>query len=162
MFRENFYGSAETNRRTGTLRKTVSDQPAPARAPPMSTPPVPTDPSRAPRILVVEDESFVRMVAVDMLEDAGLPVAEAPDADTALQLLEGRAQAFDALFTDIDMPGSMDGLTLAVRVRARWPHIRLVVTSGRLRPGADDLPDAGFLPKPYGRSDLLGALCRAA
>ncbi|QIJ76707.1 response regulator [Methylobacterium sp. NI91] len=116
--------------------------------------------SPAPRILVVEDESFVRMVAVDMLEDAGLPVAEAPDADAALQLLEGKAQAFCALFTDIDMPGSMDGLTLAARVRARWPHIRLVVTSGRVRPG--DLPDAGFLPKPYGRSDLLGAIGQAA
>jgi len=99
----------------------------------------PTDPSSAPRILVVEDECFVRMVAVDMLEDAGLPVAEAPDADAALQLLEGKAQAFGALFTDIDMPGS-----------------------GRVRPRADDLPDAGFLPKPYGRSDLLGALGRAA
>lgn len=122
----------------------------------------PTDPSSAPRILVVEDECFVRMVAVDMLEEAGLPVAEAPDADAALQLLEGKAQAFGALFTDIDMPGSMDGLTLAARVRARWPHIRLVVTSGRVRPRADDLPDAGFLPKPYGRSDLLGALGRAA
>ncbi|GJE72711.1 response regulator [Methylorubrum podarium] len=128
----------------------------------MTSLPEPTRPSPAPRILVVEDECFVRMVAVDMLEDAGLPVAEAPDADTALQLLEGRAQAFDALFTDIDMPGSMDGLTLAARVRARWPHIRLVVTSGRLRPNPDALPDAGFLPKPYCRSDLLGALGQAA
>ncbi len=117
----------------------------------------------ASHVLVVEDESFVRMVAVDMLEDAGLPVAEAPDADTALRLLEGKAQAFCVLFTDIDMPGSMDGLTLAARVRARWPHIRLVVTSGRVRPAGRDLPDAGcFLQKPYCRSDLLGALARAA
>ena len=117
----------------------------------------------ASHVLIVEDECFVRMVAVDMLEDAGLPVAEAPDADAALQLLEGKAQAFGALFTDIDMPGSMDGLTLAARVRARWPHIRLVVTSGRVRPGTDALPDAGcFLPKPYGRSDLLDALGQAA
>ncbi|MCP1549943.1 MULTISPECIES: response regulator [Methylorubrum] len=122
----------------------------------------PTYPSSAPHILVVEDECFVRMVAVDMLEDAGLPVAEASDADAALRLLEGRAQAFDTLFTDIDMPGSMDGLTLAARVRARWPHIRLIVTSGRVRPHADDLPDAGFLPKPYCRSDLLGALAQVA
>ncbi|MFF8803345.1 MULTISPECIES: response regulator [unclassified Methylobacterium] len=119
--------------------------------------------SETPRILVVEDECFVRMVAVDMLEDAGLPVAEASDADAALQLLEGTAQAFDTLFTDIDMPGSMNGLALAQRVRARWPHIRLVVTSGRVRPTGRDLPDAGcFLQKPYCRSDLLGALARAA
>lgn len=123
----------------------------------------PSTPPSVPRILVVEDECFVRMVAVDMLEDAGLPVAEAPDADAALQLLEGRAQAFDTVFTDIDMPGSMNGLALAQRVRARWPHIRLVVTSGRVLPTARDLPDAGcFLPKPYGRSDLLGALARVA
>ncbi len=116
-----------------------------------------------PHVLVVEDECFVRMVAVDMLEDAGLPVAEAPDADAALQLLEGQPQAFGAVFTDIDMPGSMNGLTLAARVRARWPHIRLVVTSGRLRPTSADLPDAGlFLQKPYCRSDLLGALEGAA
>lgn len=120
-------------------------------------------PSAIRHVLVVEDESFVRMVAVDMLEDAGLPVAEAPDADAALQLLERKPQAFGTLFTDIDMPGSMDGLTLAARVRARWPHIRLVVTSGRHRLRAADLPDAGcFLQKPYGRSDLLGALGAAA
>ncbi|MEH3116477.1 MAG: response regulator [Methylorubrum populi] len=123
----------------------------------------PIDPLTESRILVVEDECFVRMVAVDMLEDAGLPVVEAPDADAALRLLEGRAQAFGTLFTDIDMPGSMDGLTLAARVRARWPHIRLVVTSGRIRPTGGELPDAGrFLPKPYCRSDLLGALGHAA
>lgn len=121
------------------------------------------DPHVPSHILVVEDESFVRMVAVDMLEDAGLPVVEAPDADAALRLLEGRAQAFAILLTDIDLPGSMDGLTLAARVQARWPHIRLIVTSGRLRPSPHDLPGPGrFLPKPYCRSDLLGALGHAA
>lgn len=129
----------------------------------MSLPSKSAPSTNASHVLVVEDESFVRMVAVDMLEDAGLPVAEAPDADTALRLLEGKAQAFCVLFTDIDMPGSMDGLTLAARVRARWPHIRLVVTSGRVRPSCADLPDAGcFLPKPYCRSDLLGALGQVA
>ncbi|MGW5959331.1 response regulator [Methylorubrum thiocyanatum] len=129
----------------------------------MSLPSESAPSTNASHVLVVEDESFVRMVAVDMLEDAGLPVAEAPDADTALRLLEGKAQAFCVLFTDIDMPGSMDGLTLAARVRARWPHIRLVVTSGRVRPSRADLPDAGcFLPKPYCRSDLLGALGQVA
>lgn len=129
----------------------------------MHRPPETAAPDNPSHILVVEDESFVRMVAVDMLEDAGLPVVEAPDADAALRLLEGRAQAFGILFTDIDMPGSMDGLTLAARVQARWPHIRLVVTSGRRRPSPHDLPGPGrFLPKPYGRSDLLGALGHAA
>ena len=112
--------------------------------------------SDTPRILVVEDECFVRMVAVDMLEDAGLPVAEASDADAALQLLEGTAQAFDTLFTDIDMPGSMDGLKLAAFVRGRWPPMRIVIASGKHRPYPKDLPlNAVFLPKPYLTSDIL-------
>lgn len=122
-----------------------------------------SEPTATPSaVLVVEDESLVRLIAVDMLEDAGFPVLQAATADAAWAILE-RAEEVGVLFTDIDMPGSMDGLTLAARVRARWPHIRLVVTSGRVRPGTDALPDAGcFLPKPYGRSDLLDALGQAA
>ena len=80
-------------------------------------------------ILVVEDDGLVRMVAVDMLEEAGFEVLEAGSADAAWAILE-RTPAVGALFTDIDMPGSIDGLVLAGRVAERWPHIRLVVTSG--------------------------------
>lgn len=98
---------------------------------------------------------MVRMVAVDMLEDAGFAVLEAPTADAAWALLE-RAPRVDLLFTDIDMPGSMDGLALAGRVAERWPHIGLVVTSGRFGLRDDDLPDDGrFLPKPYRQTQLL-------
>lgn len=114
-----------------------------------------------PFVLVVEDECFVRMVAVDMLEDAGFTVLEAPTADAAWSVLE-RGPLVDVLFTDIDMPGSMDGLALAGRVAERWPHIRLVVTSGRCSLRHDEVPDDGrFLPKPYERSQLLDAV-RAA
>jgi two-component system, response regulator PdtaR len=123
----------------------------------MSQPPIAARPS----VLVVEDEHFVRMVAVDMLEDAGFAVLEAPTADVAWQVLE-REPKIDLLFTDIDMPGSMDGLALAGRVAERWPHIRLVVTSGRFALRDEELPDDGrFLPKPYRQSQLLDAI-RAA
>ena len=123
----------------------------------MSLPPVASRPS----VLVVAGEQMVRMVAVDMLEDAGFGVLEAPIASAARAVLE-RGPWVDLLFTDIDMLGSMDGLALAGRVAERWPHIRLVVTSGpfELR---DDLPDAGrFLPKPYRQAQLLETIRAAA
>lgn len=115
-----------------------------------------------PAVLVVEDESILRMVAVDMLEDAGFAVMEAPTADAAWTILE-REAGVGVLFTDIDMPGTMDGLTLAGRVAERWPRIRLVVTSGRFALHDEDLPDSGrFLPKPYKQAHLLKAIAGAA
>jgi CheY-like chemotaxis protein len=112
-------------------------------------------------VLVVEDEALVRMTAVDMLEDAGFTVLEAGDADAALQLLEGRND-IGILFTDVDMPGSMNGFVLAQHVAEHWPHIRLVITSGRIRPSNRDVPDAGrFVPKPYMTEQLLAAFGHA-
>lgn len=113
-------------------------------------------------VLVVEDEFLIRTVVVDMLEDAGFAVLEAPTADAAWTVLEREPQV-DLLFTDIDMPGTMDGLALAGRVAERWPHIRLVVTSGRFALRDEDLPDDGrFLPKPYRRSQLLRTIGAAS
>ncbi|MBK3404758.1 response regulator [Methylorubrum populi] len=113
-------------------------------------------------ILVVEDDGLVRMVAVDMLEDAGFEVLEAGSADAAWAILE-RTPAVGALFTDIDMPGSIDGLVLAGRVAERWPHIRLVVTSGGRGLCDREVPDHGrFLLKPYLRGQLLQAIAAAA
>ncbi|ACK81450.1 response regulator [Methylorubrum extorquens] len=121
------------------------------------------NPSASPApILVVEDDDLVRMVAVDMLEGVGFEVTEADTADAAWSLLE-KGCAFGALFTDIDMPGSMDGLTLAGRVAERWPRIRLVVTSGRYGLRDADMPDDGrFLLKPYRQDQLLEAIAAAA
>lgn len=108
-------------------------------------------------VLVVEDEALVLMTAVDMLGDAGFTVLGAEDADGALQLLEGRTD-IGILFTDVDMPGSMNGFVLVQHVAERWPHIRLVITSGRIRPSNRDVPDAGqFVPKPYMAEQLLAA-----
>lgn len=112
-------------------------------------------------VLVVEDEALVRMMAVDMLEDAGCTVLEAATADEAWQILESRSD-IGVLFTDIEMPGSMNGFALAARVAERWPHIRLVITSGRCRPRPSDVPAHGmFVPKPYLADQVLNAFDRA-
>ncbi|WP_018261428.1 response regulator [Methylobacterium sp. WSM2598] len=114
-----------------------------------------------PVVLVVEDEALVRMTAVDMLEDAGFAVVEAATADAAWTVLETEP-AIRALFTDIEMPGSMNGLELASRVAERWPHIRLVLTSGRARLRDQDIPDSGqFVPKPYHPDQLRSAFAHA-
>jgi CheY-like chemotaxis protein len=111
-----------------------------------------------PLVLVVEDEAFVRMIAAEYLEDAGFGVVEAANAEEAWRVLESRA-SIKYLFTDVHMPGSMDGFALAERAHLQWPHIRLVLTSGLMRPRKADLPDhAAFLPKPYRQEQLMCAL----
>lgn len=100
-------------------------------------------------VLIVEDEVFVRMIGADALEEAGYRVVEAGTADEALEVLE-RGQDIRILFTDIRMPGSMDGLRLAEVVHERWPRIGILVTSGDMRPSNEAIPDDGrFLAKPY-------------
>lgn len=121
--------------------------------------PHPTDLS--PVVLVVEDDDILRMLAVDILVDEGLTALEAPTADAAWLILESRAD-IGVLFTDINMPGQMDGLTLAARVAERWPHIRLVITSGRRGFSNDEMPDHGqFVLKPYRQSQLVSAIGHA-
>jgi len=101
------------------------------------------------------------MMAADMLEDAGLAVIEAASADEALEILESRSD-IGVLVTDMEMPGSMNGFALAARVAERWPHIRLVITSGRCRPAPRDVPDHGmFVPKPYLVEQVLNAFDKA-
>jgi two-component system, response regulator PdtaR len=103
-----------------------------------------------PVILLVEDEPLVRMSAADDLQDAGFQVLEAANADVALAVLEARSDEVQVLFTDIDMPGSMNGLALAESVHRRWPHISLLISSGAHRPHRLHLPHDGlFVPKPY-------------
>lgn len=109
-------------------------------------------------ILIVEDEPLLRIDIVDMMEDEGFNTLEAASADTALLLLESD-KAITVLCTDIDMPGSMDGLALAQIVRQRWPKVAIVVASGHHHPDETELPDRSrFVPKPYSRSAILDAL----
>ncbi len=109
-------------------------------------------------ILVVEDEPIIRMGAVTILEDAGYLVLEAANADAATRILESRTD-IQGVFTDINMPGTIDGLKLVKAIQSRWPSIRLVLTSGKVFPNAQDLPtNSRFLVKPYDSSDLVTAL----
>jgi CheY-like chemotaxis protein len=96
-------------------------------------------------VLIVEDEALVRMTAVDMIEEAGFEVLEATNADEAILLLEARRD-ITVVFTDIEMPGSMDGLRLAQAVRGRWPPIKIIATSGRYIVRDGDLPSGGAVP----------------
>jgi len=107
-------------------------------------------PHGPPVVLVVDDEPLVRMTAADELEEAGFQVLEAANADEALDVLEECADEVQVLFTDVNMPGSMDGMALAEQVHRRWPHVLLLISSGYARPHPDEIPDHGhFVPKPY-------------
>ena len=114
--------------------------------------------SKRPVVLIVEDEFLLRMHAVDMIQAAGFEVVEAADADQAIDILETRPD-ITVVFTDIQMPGSMDGLKLAQAIRGRWPPIKIVATSGRVNVAEADLPEGGrFLPKPYSPQQIAGVL----
>lgn len=107
------------------------------------------DAKTLPAVLVVEDEPLIRMEAVDMIEDAGFKVYAAADADAAIRLMEEHDD-IGILFTDIDMPGSMDGMKLAAYVRDRWPPVAIVIASGNVDFTAMQLPEGStFFPKPY-------------
>jgi CheY-like chemotaxis protein len=113
-------------------------------------------PKDPPVVLVVEDEPLVRMTAVDELEEAGFHALEAANADVALAVLEAHSDEVQVLFTDVNMPGSMDEKALAEWVHQRWPHIRLLISSGYARPHPDEIPDCGhFVPKPYRGGTLV-------
>jgi CheY-like chemotaxis protein len=110
-------------------------------------------------ILVVEDESLVRMNIATELEYLGYRVFEAADADAALSTLA--EEAADVLFTDVDMPGSMDGLELATLVRVRFPLMPIIVVSGHSAVAANKLPSGSeFLTKPYLRDQIVAAIQR--
>lgn len=100
-------------------------------------------------VLVVEDEALIRMGIVDELEAAGFDVFEAANAAEAINQLAANT-SISVMFTDVDMPGDVDGLKLALVVRDRWPPIKIIVTSGHRKVNVDDLPnEARFMAKPY-------------
>jgi CheY-like chemotaxis protein len=115
--------------------------------------------SQLDTILVVEDETFINMYVSEELEGAGYTVLTAGNADQAIALLETHDVRF--IFTDIDMPGSMDGLKLAAAVRHRWPPIDIIVTTGKSRPEPREMPPRSvFLPKPYRAEAVIEAVRR--
>ncbi len=113
---------------------------------------------KRPAVLIVEDEFLLRMGAVDIIAAAGFEVVEAADADEAIEILELRSD-IAVIFTDVQLPGSMDGLKLARAVRGRWPPIKIVATSGQVQVRETDLPEGGrFLAKPYSQVQVTGVL----
>jgi CheY-like chemotaxis protein len=109
-------------------------------------------------VLVVEDEMLLRMRAVDMVEDAGFIPVEAVGADEAVAILESRSD-IALLFTDIQMPGGMDGLRLAHAVRERWPPIKIILVSGQLQPASVDIPaDSRFFGKPLVAKEMIAEM----
>jgi len=109
-------------------------------------------------VLVVDDEALIRMAAMDIVEDAGYCAMEAASADEAILILELHPW-ISVVLTDINMPGSMDGLELSLLIRARWPLIELVVTSGRLIGRAVHMPPGiHFVVKPYTPREIVSAL----
>lgn len=100
-------------------------------------------------VIVAEDEALLRLSMTDYLESVGFVVYEAANADRAILILE-RTPEIRVIFTDIEMPGGMDGLRLAAAVRRRWPPIRIIVTSGRRLDQPAGMPEgAAFMGKPY-------------
>jgi len=114
--------------------------------------------AQRPVVLIVEDEFLIRMDAIDMIGAGGFEVVEAENADEAIEILERRLD-ITVVFTDVHMPGSMDGLKLAAAVRGRWPPIRIVATSGKANLSAEDFPSGSrFLRKPYSAREIVSAL----
>jgi two-component system, response regulator PdtaR len=111
-----------------------------------------------PVVLIVEDDPLLRMLAVEVVEEAGFVALEAGDADEAVALLEFRSD-IALVFTDINMPGSMDGVKLAHAVRDRWPPVKILVVSGQVRPQQADLPpNSRFVGKPYRAAAMIEEL----
>ncbi|WP_138936202.1 response regulator [Roseovarius arcticus] len=111
-----------------------------------------------PAVLVVEDETLIRMDVVDIIEDAGFTAYEAGSADAAIELME-RHDNIKILFTDIEMPGSMDGLKLAAYVRDRWPPVAILIVSGAVGMRESALPQgSSFVSKPYVTSHITETL----
>lgn len=115
-----------------------------------------------PVVLVVEDEPLVRALAVDIFEEEGFEVIEAPTADYALTVLAARDDV-SVLFTDVDMPGRLNGLELADAAKAMYPQLMVIVVSGKLPSGFSGVaPEARFMPKPYRMRDVIQMIRSAA
>ena len=107
----------------------------------------------------MEDEAIIRMLLVEVFEDSGFEVLEASRASDALELLSLRSDIV-ALFTDVEMPGDMNGYALARESRQSHPCIAVIVASGREMPKPGDLPVGGkFVPKPYRPESVVATIC---
>lgn len=119
-------------------------------------------PPPKPVVLVVEDEPLLLIMAIDVVEEAGFEPVQARNADEAIEILELRTD-IRIVFTDIDMPGTMNGMRLAALVRDRWPPIEIIIVSGHLKLKDLELPEGSvFYSKPYDTTQLTAQLQRMA
>jgi two-component system, response regulator PdtaR len=98
-------------------------------------------------ILVVEDEGLVRSMVADELRDRNFEILEASTGDEAVKLLRSGAEV-DLVFTDVRMPGSIDGIALTRLIKTEFPRIKVIVTSGHISALQGGMAD-GFFTKPY-------------
>lgn len=113
---------------------------------------------RGGAVLIVEDEPLIRSMAADIFTEAGYRVFEAGNALEAITVLEG-ANDIMTVFTDVEMPGGKNGLSLAAEIKVRWPRISVLITSGRVRPDATALPKGtDFIAKPYLPTDVISRI----
>ena len=111
-------------------------------------------------VLVVEDSAMIRMSAVDLVLSAGYEALAASDADEAIRILEARSD-IDLVFTDVQMPGTMDGIKLCHYIRERWPPVKLLVASGNAILEESSLPSGStFFSKPYDDHTITDAIGR--
>lgn len=111
-------------------------------------------------VLVVEDNTLIRMGAVELVVSAGYEAIEARDADEAIRILQSRSD-IDLVFTDVQMPGSMDGIKLAHYIRERWPPVKLILASGNAILEESSLPaGSSFFAKPYVEHAIMGTMAR--
>lgn len=109
-------------------------------------------------VLVVDDEPMMLLAACDVVEEMGFEALIAVDGEAAVKILESRSD-ISIVFTDIDMPGRLDGLKLAACIHDRWPPIHILITSGQVTPTAANLPaQAVFMAKPYRTADVQNQL----
>jgi two-component system, response regulator PdtaR len=114
--------------------------------------------AKRPSVLIVEDDFLLRMDAVDIVRNAGFEAIEAANADEAIAIIEADP-SIHVVFTDVQMPGTMDGLKLARFIKDRWPPIKIVATSGRVKVSEKDLPEGSvFVPKPYSPAQIIRTL----
>jgi len=109
-------------------------------------------------VLIIEDSIMIRAAAVDLVLSAGYEALEACGADEAIHILESRAD-IDLVFTDVQMPGSMDGLKLSHYIRERWPPVKLIIASGAIILEESSLPGGSrFFSKPYDDHTIIDAM----
>lgn len=115
----------------------------------------------AKAVLVVEDDPAILIDAASIFEEAGVPVLSFDNADDALAHIYERPDDVSAIFTDLQMPGRMDGLLLAEIVGRHWPRVRVLLTSGRVQPMSKLPGNVRFIPKPWAAEQVLSALAPA-